>query len=123
MKKIALSVGAVAFLTPVLYVGVKLIDHHRFGPADIANGKVQFMKHCIDCHGEIGHGDGLAADSFIVSPDDIYSEITNPFGFKSELIYSVMEGDNGQGGNMPAYKHILTESDVNDILEFIRSLH
>ena len=75
------------------------------------------------CHEEKGLGDVVAAQTMVIKPDNIYQELTNPLSFKAELIQSVLEGDNGQNGNMPALKEILTETDINDIFGYVASLN
>ncbi|WP_274792850.1 c-type cytochrome [Vibrio harveyi] len=40
-----------------------------------------------------------------------------------ELIGSVLEGGNGQGGAMPPFKTVLSENEVNDIFEYIKSIN
>lgn len=120
MKRIVLS------LTLVLiggFFGLKAFTDNLYGQADIINGKALYTNNCAVCHGPQGHGDGVAAKGLTVSPDNIYEEVVNPFGFKAELINSVLEGDNGQDGVMPAFKGTLTEQDVNDILGYIESIN
>ncbi|GAM74444.1 hypothetical protein JCM19241_5640 [Vibrio ishigakensis] len=65
----------------------------------------------------------MVAQSLEVKPDNIHAELTNSFGMKFELIDSVLQGDNGQNGVMPAFKDTLTEKDVNDIFEYIKSIN
>ena len=87
--------------------------------AESAEGELLYRVHCLACHGDRGHGDGLASEAMTVKPDNIYEELTNPFGFKAELIDSVLSGDNGQGGNMPAFEALLSKGDVNDVFGYI----
>lgn len=98
---------------------VKAISDSSFGAPDVANGKRVYLANCLACHGDRGHGDGLASEAMTVKPDNIYEELTNPFGFKAELIDSVLSGDNGQGGNMPAFEALLSKGDVNDVFGYI----
>lgn len=105
------------------FIGAKAYDHYAFGSADLANGKQQYTTHCVGCHGAKGHGDGVAAKDLEVPADDIAQELANPFGFKLELIESVYSGDNGQQGQMPAFEGVLSKSDINDALEYVRSVN
>ena len=75
------------------------------------------------CHGDKGLGDGPGGQVLGVSPDNIYEELSNPFGMKMELISSVIEGDNGQQGVMPAFRDVLSAKDVDDIFEYIRDIN
>lgn len=112
-----------AIVIYMTFIGVKAYDHYAFGPADLANGKEKYTTHCIGCHGVKGHGDGIVAAELAVPADNISEELANLFGFKQELIESVYTGDNGQQGQIPAFQDILSKSDINDALEYIRSVN
>ncbi|MGR5193181.1 c-type cytochrome [Vibrio rotiferianus] len=103
--------------------GYKWFTDNQYGEVDLAVGKQRFESYCISCHGDKGLGDGLAANALNIKPDNIYAELLNPLGTKVELIDSVLEGDNGQGGAMPPFKSVLSEKEINDIFEYIRSVN
>ena len=90
---------------------------------DVANGERLYTTHCLTCHGTKGTGDGVTATAMMVKPDNMYDELVNPFGLKAELINSVLEGDNGQGGIMPAFKPVLTATDINHIFGYITHIN
>lgn len=123
MERLLTLTATAALLVVSTFIGVKAYDHYAFGSAHLANGKEQYTTHCIGCHGVMGHGDGIAAKHLEVPADNISEELANPFGFKLELIESVHNGDNGQKGQMPAFKGILSKSDINDALEYVRSVN
>ncbi len=122
MKKLLFQRAMLIAAIPLVFVGVKAYDHHAYGPADLANGKVQYTTYCIDCHGVNGHG-GPRGASLQVPADSIVEELANPLGLKQELIWSVYTGDNGQQGQMPAFRGVLSKKDINDALEYIRSVN
>ena len=103
--------------------GLKIYDVNRFGEPDLANGKLKYQANCLVCHGDKGLGDGPGGQVLAVSPDNIYEELSNPFGMKMELISSVIDGDNGQQGVMPAFRDVLSAKDVDDIFEYIRDIN
>lgn len=122
MNKVVLFTLIVAFVG--LVAGVfKFGTDVYYGVADLNNGEKLFAANCIACHGSKGLGDGVAADSLNIKPDNIYEELRNPFGFKAELIESVLSGDNGEGGQMPAFKEILSDKDVFDIFAYITDVN
>ena len=123
MQKPLLVTATSVIVAVVTLVGVKAYDRYAFGPADLANGKEQYRMHCIGCHGVKGHGDGVLAAELEVPADNISEELANPFGFKQELIESIYIGDNGQQGQMPAFQGVLSKNDINDALEYIRSVN
>ncbi|MCK6264652.1 cytochrome c [Vibrio sp. ZSDE26] len=105
------------------FLTIKFYTDNMYGEPNLTNGKEKYTNNCAVCHGERGHGDGVVAATLKVSPDNIYQEITNPFGFSYELINSVLDGDNGQEGLMPAFKGVLSKKDVNDIFGHIKSVN
>ncbi|MGR5151981.1 c-type cytochrome [Photobacterium swingsii] len=105
------------------FFGFKAWSDNQYGEYNLTNGKSKFIANCAVCHGNKGLGDGIASGTLTISPDNIYDELKNPFGLKQELISSVLDGDNGQGGLMPAFQTTLTEKDVNDIFGYIESVN
>ena len=105
------------------FLAMQFCTDNMYGEPNLTNGKDKYMNNCASCHGERGHGDGIVATTLKVSPDNIYQELTNPFGFSYELINSVLNGDNGQEGLMPAFKGVLSEKDVNDIFGHVKSVN
>lgn len=86
---------------------------------DLHNGEMKFKTLCVSCHGEKGHGDGIAGKDLLEKPSNIYSGLTSFFEFESELIATVLEGNEG----MPAWGSILSETDVKDIFEYVRKIN
>ena len=101
----------------------KLLVNLYLGTPDITNGQTKYQTYCLACHGDKGHGDGVASAALTVKPDSLVEELSNPWGFKLELIYSVLDGDNGQDGLMPAFKGTLTKKDINDIFGYIENIN
>lgn len=123
MKKITLySVGIIAIALCGFFV-TKSYPYFQFGNPNLDNGKIQFVSNCAACHGEKGLGDSELAKHLDITPDNIYAELTDPFGFEVELISSVLNGDNGQGGTMPAFKGSLSNKDVHDIFGYVESIN
>ncbi|NEQ69085.1 MAG: cytochrome c [Symploca sp. SIO2D2] len=119
MTKYIIMLVSITVLSVASFFLAKNISDSSYGSPDLANGRELYQVNCMACHGEKGIGDGIASVSMSVKPDSIYEEIKNPFGFKAELIHSVLNGDNGQGGTMPAFKKILSAEDINDIFGYI----
>jgi mono/diheme cytochrome c family protein len=105
------------------FTGYKWFTDNQYGEADLAAGQQYFESYCVSCHGGKGHGDGLVAEATNIKPDNIFDELTNPFGTKVELIGTVLEGENGQSDAMPPFKSVLSEKQVNDIFEYIKSIN
>ena len=120
-RRVIPIVTAITILASIMaYI---IVANYPYSEVDVANGKSQYLANCVFCHGDQGHGNGTVAIALEVKPDNIFEEIKNPFGLKMELIQSVLEGDNGQQGQMPAFGHALTKEDVNDIFAYIESIN
>ncbi|MGF1722959.1 cytochrome c [Vibrio kyushuensis] len=105
MKTLILSL-AIIFTTP-------------FVLANESNGEKNYQSLCATCHGELGHGDGLAASSLAEAPSNIYSGLTSWFETEDELIDTVLNGNEG----MPAWGAVLSEEDVKEIFSYIRKIN
>ncbi|MBY6238317.1 cytochrome c [Vibrio harveyi] len=123
MRKFFFSVVFLLLVPSFGFAGYKWFTDNQYGEADLVAGKQRFESYCVSCHGDKGHGDGLVAKAMDIKPDNISAELLNPFGTKVELIGSVLEGGNGQGGAMPPFKTVLSENEVNDIFEYIKSIN
>jgi mono/diheme cytochrome c family protein len=83
--------------------------------ADPAKGKTLFIKHCAGCHGTQGKGDGYK----LLGPDP--ANLTAPATRKksdSALLTTIHEGK----PNMPSWKGLLSERDIQNVLAYIRTL-
>lgn len=123
MNKTVLTLIGITGFGCAGFFTVKGINDASYEPPNVANGKTAYISNCLLCHGEQGRGDGIASHAMPIKPDDIYKELTNPFGFKAELISSVLNGDNGQDGTMPAFNETLTEKEIVDIFGYIVSVN
>ncbi len=81
----------------------------------LAQGKRLFTRHCAGCHGPGGKGDGYK----LLGPDP--ANLTAPATRKqsdSALLATIHEGK----PNMPSWKGLLSERDIQNVLAYIRSL-
>ncbi len=78
-------------------------------------GKRIFSRHCAGCHGAEGKGDGYK----LLGPDP--ANLTAPATRKkpdSALLTTIHEGK----PNMPSWKGILSDHDIQSVLAYIRTL-
>jgi mono/diheme cytochrome c family protein len=87
-------------------------------------GKKLYAAYCASCHGETGKGDGVAAKSLPVKPQDhtnggVMNKMTD-----QSLVDVISKGGGGTGKSsfMPAWGASLNEKQVRDIVAYIRSL-
>ncbi len=91
----------------------------------INNGSELYSVNCAFCHGDMGDGYGPAAEK-ITSKDNYWYSVTgeahkNP----ANLIVSELSKENavvfikGGAGLMPAYKNMLTEEEIESIVDYV----
>ena len=84
----------------------------------IARGKDIFLRNCVACHGSSGRGDGVAAASLPARPKDLSKLAPPPIFPDGVIAYRIANGVN----LMPAWKAVLSDDDLWDLINFIRSL-
>jgi len=91
--------------------------HDLMGDPEI--GMQLYQKYCQVCHGVDGDGDGIMTNLMGIMPMDH----TNPNEANSldneELVSSILDG---KGRYMPAWRGILSQSDVGALVSYIRLL-
>jgi len=94
-------------------------------PASLENGKGLYMKTCMACHGEKGHGDGAQVntmkndDGWPTRPRDFTSGVFKGGAEPAKLYARIVVGM--PGTPMPASPQ-LKPSDVGDLINYLRSL-
>ena len=91
--------------------------HDLMGDSEL--GMQAYQKYCQVCHGVEGDGDGIMTSLMGITPMDH----TNPNETNSldneELVKSILDG---KGRFMPAWRGILSQSDVEGLVSYIRLL-
>jgi mono/diheme cytochrome c family protein len=98
---------------PLLFAAVAMF--FVAGPAHAQGGGAVFKAKCAPCHGPDGKGDNSMGKMLKVrdlSSPDVQKQ-TN-----AELTAIIEDGK----GKMPGYKGKLSDSDIRDLVSFIRSL-
>src|SRR5262245_11039100 len=90
-------------------------------------GKAIYDKHCAECHGTTGKGDGPAAAVLTPRPRDfasgkykIRTTETGSVPTDEDLIRSVRQGLYGTA--MPAWDRILSDTDIRDVVGYVKTL-
>jgi len=86
---------------------------------DARRGRAVFKSTCISCHGSNGTGDGILA-RLIDAP---MMDFTDSKGMRAltdrELMTAVRDG---KGRFMPAWKEVLGEREITDVVTYVRAL-
>jgi mono/diheme cytochrome c family protein len=91
--------------------------HDLMGDPEI--GLQLYQKYCQVCHGVEGEGDGIMTKLMGIMPmDHTNPNVTNSLG-NEELVDSILDG---KGKFMPAWRGILSQTDVEALVSYIRLL-
>ena len=96
----------------------------RAARADPARGQLTYKELCAKCHGAQGKGDGREAATLATKPKDLTDcERMKKFP-DSELFKAIKEGGRAVGlsDDMPSYADALEDDEIQDLVEFVRSL-
>jgi high-affinity iron transporter len=87
----------------------------------VARGAVLFSEHCALCHGAGGAGDGRAASVQNVPP----ANLTVSWRSRRYKIQIVSEGGGavGRSSSMPAWRDVLTDAQIADVVEYVQTLN
>jgi high-affinity iron transporter len=89
------------------------------GNGDIEKGKDLFRESCRHCHGFAGKGDGEMADYLEPRPSNLASQTTQAKSDK-DLKDVILKGRAGTA--MVGFEGAIEESQITDLLAYLRSL-
>lgn len=87
-----------------------------FTPTSINNGKTLFTELCSHCHGD--NAEGLTAEKTGLEKNtgNLYKRLTSHSG--GDFFWKIKKGK----GEMPSFSNELTENQIWDIINYIRSI-
>jgi mono/diheme cytochrome c family protein len=88
-------------------------------PSDLEQGRVIYQRHCADCHGAEGKGDGQQATSLSPRPGNLISAQTSAKS-DQELLKIIAKGRSRTA--MAGWEDRLSPEDQVAVLAYIRSL-
>jgi len=80
-----------------------------------------YRSHCIRCHGAAGLGDGEASRDLSPPPALLAYLIDRPQSVDEYLLWTISEGGKQFGTGMPAFKQVLTEREIWQIVVYMRA--
>lgn len=98
----------------------------QFAPGHVAQGKAVYEHYCQACHGP--GGQGQAGDWREKGPDGKYpppplDDSAHAWHHPTKILRQVIKhGSPGGTGNMPAWKDVLTDAQIDDVIVYIKSL-
>lgn len=110
-------VGLWALLAPISLALTPLYAQDY--PPDIARGKAVYQRHCQDCHGLTGRGDGSATASLKVPPAN-FQRFRSFLKSDEELLRTIEHGV--VFSPMHSWRGQLTDGEMQDVVAYIRLL-
>ncbi len=94
------------------------------GPGDASRGRVVFGISCVVCHGDEGWGDGPTAASLDPQPRNFRDPRIMGKRTDQDLTTVIQKGGPALGKSilMPPWEGILDETEIRDVVAYIRSL-
>lgn len=99
----------------------KAINTVGYTTKAIAAGGPLYAVHCSRCHGKTGLGNGDLAYVLNPSPALLAYLVQQPIAFDQYLLWSVSEGSKQFDTAMPAFKNVLTEEQIWQIVAYLRA--
>jgi mono/diheme cytochrome c family protein len=121
-------IGEPGWLNPAEYPPVKgkvipAVDPQSLmqeSPELLARGKTLFASNCIQCHGELGHGDGPGAASMNPAPRNFASQKGWTNGYDMPSVYKTLT-EGIKGSSMTAFDY-LSRKDRMALVHYVQSL-
>jgi len=87
----------------------------------IAAGKKVYERHCAECHGDTGKGDGMAGEGLDEKPSNFTDAKWEHGSTDGELFVVVRDGA-GPKSEMKSFSKKLSEKQIWDVVNFVRTL-
>lgn len=85
-------------------------------------GKTVFATNCASCHGDTGHGDGAAGAALDPKPDNLVNTVAQTS--EPYMFWRISEGGWMEPfkSSMPAWKGVLSEEQIWQVITYIETL-
>jgi mono/diheme cytochrome c family protein len=88
----------------------------------IRSGKRLYRQNCASCHGGAGLGNGPAGRTLNPPPSNLVALSQMPMATDGYLYWSIAEGGVPLGTAMPAFKGVLNQNQIWEIITYLRTL-
>jgi mono/diheme cytochrome c family protein len=88
--------------------------------ASVAAGKKVYLKHCAECHGDAGKGDGEMGDELEPKPANLADSDWKHGSSDGEIFTVIRNGVKGTG--MKAFSKKITVHQAWDVINYVRTL-
>jgi mono/diheme cytochrome c family protein len=88
----------------------------------IASGRKLYDRHCSECHGDTGKGDGMAGEGLDERPSNL-SDAEWEHGSTDGEIFVVIRDGAGPKSEMKPFAKKLSERQMWDVVNFVKTLN
>lgn len=85
------------------------------------DAKALYEKNCVSCHGATGKGDGPAGKFLKPQPKDLSTALVGKADDQIVKVINAGGKENGLSALMPAFKGKLTEDQIKEIVQYVKS--
>jgi mono/diheme cytochrome c family protein len=89
--------------------------------ASIASGRKLYDRHCSECHGDTGKGDGMAGEGLDEKPSNL-TDAKWEHGSTDGEIFVVIRDGAGPKSEMKSFAKKIPERQIWDVVNFVRTL-
>jgi mono/diheme cytochrome c family protein len=100
----------------------RLKNPNRATAESIAAGRVSYDKHCAECHGATGKGNGKKGEGLEQKPSNLTDEKWEHGSTDGEIFVVIRDGA-GAKSEMKGFGTKISQKEMWDIVNFVRSLH
>lgn len=87
----------------------------------ISEGRTLYQANCASCHGPVGAGNGDLAKALNPSPALLAYLIQTPMAVDEYMLWTIAEGGQAFGTDMPGYLGSLAKDDMWKIIAYMRA--
>jgi mono/diheme cytochrome c family protein len=91
-------------------------------PESIASGRKLYDRHCSECHGDTGKGDGMAGEGLDEQPSNLVDADWEHGSTDGEIFVVIRDGA-GPKSEMKAFVKKIPERQIWDVVNFVRTLN
>jgi mono/diheme cytochrome c family protein len=88
----------------------------------IASGRKLYDRHCSECHGDTGKGDGMAGEGLDEQPSNLVDAEWDHGSTDGELFVVIRDGA-GPKSDMKPFAKKIPERQIWDVVNFVRTLN
>jgi len=114
-----LAIGAGFGVIGSLLASMAAAQGAPVAPVNLEHGRIIYERHCADCHGPAGRGDGRQATSLSPRPGNLISAQTSAKS-DQDLLNTIAKGK--PRTSMSGWDDRLSQDDQAAVLAYIRSL-